>query len=74
MICLPGAGSDESQVLQLLNYSGKLGLLHLVWGRVLPLPGPGAGDGVPAEQPVVQVDQLLALQVEFVANTDVREG
>ena len=76
VVSLPGAGPDEAEMLKFLNNSSKLGLLELVRRLLvglLVLPGPG-GDGVPAEQPVVQVDQLLALQVEFVANTDVREG
>ena len=63
-------------MLEFLDNSSKLGLLELVRSLLISLrvlPGPG-GDGVPTEQPVVQVDQFLALQVEFVANTDVREG
>ena len=32
VVCLPGAGSDEAQVLELLHHPGELGLLYLEGG------------------------------------------
>ena len=52
----------------------ELVIAHLVWGLRLRLPSPGVGDGVPAEQPVINIDQLLTLEMQLVADADVGEG